>query len=319
MDTSIWNGVPIQMLKALEHAGHDVLTTGPVQARPSLSTRTKAKLYKLIFNQRYCAQFDTTFAQQLSSETERHITGQVDAVFCPGNMPWPVAFLDPAIPLVCWLDATIANLSRSYTWLDDICPESLKQAHQLQKQLLDRCELLIFSSSWAAESAISDYGSNRAKIHIMPFGPASQHHSDRDEVHRWIRARSSEICRLLFVGVEWQRKGGDTALEVAKRLDQMGVKVQLDIVGCNPKLTEPLPEFIKVHGFVDKYNSEGQQRMARLFSESHLLLLPTRAEAFGLVFAEASQYGLPSIATAVDGVPSVIRDGGKRASSSAGV
>jgi glycosyltransferase involved in cell wall biosynthesis len=43
--------------------------------------------------------------------------------------------------------------------------------------------------------------------------------------------------------------------------------------------------------------------------ESHFLIVPSRAECFGVVFAEASSFGLPSLATNVGGIPSAIRDG----------
>lgn len=42
---------------------------------------------------------------------------------------------------------------------------------------------------------------------------------------------------------------------------------------------------------------------------SHFLILPTEFEAFGIVFCEASAYGMPSIAANVGGVSQPIREG----------
>jgi glycosyltransferase involved in cell wall biosynthesis len=39
------------------------------------------------------------------------------------------------------------------------------------------------------------------------------------------------------------------------------------------------------------------------------LILPTRNEAFGIVFCEAAAFGLPVITTHTGGVPEVVRDG----------
>ncbi len=39
------------------------------------------------------------------------------------------------------------------------------------------------------------------------------------------------------------------------------------------------------------------------------LIVPTTAECFGIVFAEAQAFGLPPISRAVDALPSVILDG----------
>ena len=68
-------------------------------------------------------------------------------------------------------------------------------------------------------------------------------------------------------------------------------------------------DIAKVAGFIAKGTTYGKSTMERLFAESHFLLLPTRAECFGIVMAEASSFGVPSIASNVGGVPGVIRDG----------
>ena len=46
-----------------------------------------------------------------------------------------------------------------------------------------------------------------------------------------------------------------------------------------------------------------------MFLESHFLVVPTRAECFGVVFAEAHAFGLPSVSRAIHAVPSIIQDG----------
>ena len=42
---------------------------------------------------------------------------------------------------------------------------------------------------------------------------------------------------------------------------------------------------------------------------SDFLLVPTRCDAYGHVFCEASAFGLPSITTSTGGVPEVVRNG----------
>jgi glycosyltransferase involved in cell wall biosynthesis len=46
-----------------------------------------------------------------------------------------------------------------------------------------------------------------------------------------------------------------------------------------------------------------------LFSHAHFLINPSRAECYGLTYAEASSFGLPSIATDVGGIPTVVKNG----------
>ena len=48
--------------------------------------------------------------------------------------------------------------------------------------------------------------------------------------------------------------------------------------------------------------------MSRLMSDSHFLLLPSRAETFGVVVCEAGAFGVPAITSNVGGLPSVVND-----------
>jgi len=66
---------------------------------------------------------------------------------------------------------------------------------------------------------------------------------------------------------------------------------------------------VKNHGFISKKTEEGRKHLEQLFSDSHFLILPSQAECFGVVFAEASSFGLPSLATKVGGIPTAIQDG----------
>jgi glycosyltransferase involved in cell wall biosynthesis len=60
---------------------------------------------------------------------------------------------------------------------------------------------------------------------------------------------------------------------------------------------------------LDKNDPAQMTQLSNIYLESHLFLLPTRAEAAGIVFAEASAHGLPSISTHTGGVPTMVLDG----------
>jgi glycosyltransferase involved in cell wall biosynthesis len=54
---------------------------------------------------------------------------------------------------------------------------------------------------------------------------------------------------------------------------------------------------------------EESARLKHLFLHAHFLVVPTRAECFGVVFAEAQAFGLPAVSRAVQAVPSIVIDG----------
>jgi len=107
--------------------------------------------------------------------------------------------------------------------------------------------------------------------------------------------------------VEWERKGGDIARETALELNRRGLPTRLHVVGCDPPAKSP--DFVIRHGFVSKKTPEGRARLDDLLAHSHFLIVPSRAECYGLVFAEASSYGLPSLAADVGGIPTVVANG----------
>jgi glycosyltransferase involved in cell wall biosynthesis len=84
---------------------------------------------------------------------------------------------------------------------------------------------------------------------------------------------------------------------------------QLTLVGSGPDKPEALPDYVRPLGFVSKATEAGRRRLDELFAESHFLIVPSRAEAYGIVFCEASSFGLPSLAAKVGGIPTIVRDG----------
>jgi glycosyltransferase involved in cell wall biosynthesis len=66
---------------------------------------------------------------------------------------------------------------------------------------------------------------------------------------------------------------------------------------------------MKVIPFLNKNDDRQRQKLEMLYMQSDFFVLPTRNECFGIVFCEASAFGLPSIGTRTGGVSEVIQDG----------
>jgi glycosyltransferase involved in cell wall biosynthesis len=145
---------------------------------------------------------------------------------------------------------------------------------------------------------------------VVHFGASIPIDHDLETIRQWtserLQRRSTE-CRLLFVGVDWARKGGAIAVETARLLNEMGVNTKLTVVGCQPEGV--VPEYVEVLGFVNKGSSEGRQQLKELYRRASFFILPTRAEAAGIVFCEASAFGLPVLTFRTGGVEDYVRDG----------
>ena len=191
----------------------------------------------------------------------------------------------------------------------NLCKETQKDGFLAEKQALNLATLAFYASDWAANSAIKNYDVDSKKVKVIPFGANILEDPSLETIKNNISKRDFGTCQLLFIGVDFERKGGKLAFEVAKNLNNEGMPTILHIVGIPNLPTEFQTDFVKNHGFLNK-NIEGEKLILnQLFETSHFLIVPSEAEAYGLVYCEANAYGIPAIGTKTGGIPTIIKDG----------
>ncbi|MDQ3920553.1 MAG: glycosyltransferase family 4 protein, partial [Acidobacteriota bacterium] len=218
-----------------------------------------------------------------------------------------VAFLRCAQPVVFWHDVTYASWINYYN-IEDPSGELIERARAIDAAALENCRLAVFASEWAAKNAVADYGVCESRVRVLPFGANFDSGLGLEEVRAAVNGRTGRKCKLLCVGTEWHRKGFDMALRLVAELRGQGMEAELTVVGCVPEGGSPLPDYARAPGYISKSTRAGREAMERLFSEATFLVGPSRAECYGIVFAEASSFGLPSLATRTGGIPSVVKD-----------
>lgn len=280
----------------------------PLKQKNDLLPKIKRRLYQKFTDKLYHFWADPIFNKDYAAQIAAKLsTLESDIVFSPDlNF---VAYLKCDRPIVIWVDTIYAGLINSYPDYTNLCQETLQHLKEMDKLALSKCSLAIFSSEWTAKTAIENYQIDSAKIKIVPFGANIECSRNIDEIEKLIESRPKNICKLMFIGVDWIRKGGNITLEVAKELNRLGLNTELTIVGCQPVTEEALPSFVKVLGFINKSDRKESDRLNKLLSESHFFILPSQAECYGHVFCEANSFGVPCVATNVGGIPTIIRDG----------
>lgn len=305
-DVHAWSGSVHAMATHLVQAGARLEFVDRVRSPLRHLLRVKQFAYRRLLARGYLPGRDRLVARDLARRARRALRSiGHDVVLSPGTIP--VAHLTGGKPVVIWTDATFDGLVGFYDEFSNLPRETLRAGHALEQSALDNCALAIYTSQWAADTALRHYRIDEGKIAVVPFGANVGAGRSAEQVRGFMVRREAWACRLLFVGVDWQRKGGDVALAVTARLREAGVAAELHVVGCTPP--GAVPAHVIVHGFVSKRSADGRARLAALYANSHFLILPTRADCVPVVFAEASSYGLPSLATRVGGVTSAIREG----------
>lgn len=201
------------------------------------------------------------------------------------------------IPIIYLSDA-VFSIMLDYYWYN-IPKHTINAGNRMQKNALDKSSAVILSSEWAKNGAITDYQTNIEKIHMIQFGPN----------HACLTEPTSKSCeddeiRLLFVGVDWKRKGLDVAIECVNYLNTLndGKHYTLDVIGCSASGYEST-DTITIHKFIPDSDVE------QFYQKAHIFILPTKAECSAIVFCEAASYGLPTITYDTGGTSDYVLDG----------
>ncbi|MGI8968682.1 MAG: glycosyltransferase family 4 protein [Chloroflexota bacterium] len=146
---------------------------------------------------------------------------------------------------------------------------------------------------WARQSLVSDYGVEDARVHVIAPGvnlslwPHSSPSSDGGPM------------RILFVGGDFERKGGETLLQAFAALN---TPCELHLV--TKAAIEPRQNVFVYHDVAP--NSD---LLKQLFATADVFALPTLADCFPVAIQEAMAAGLPVVSTDVGAVGEAVREG----------
>ncbi len=161
-----------------------------------------------------------------------------------------------------------------------------------------RAAHIVAWSSWAKDGVVEGYGIDAGKITVVPPGvtPSVWRRPDAER-------REGDPLRILFVGGDLERKGGDVLLKAFEALLSSSVgPLELHLV---TKAEVPELPGVVVHRGLTPNSPE----LIALYHRSDVFCLPTRGDCLPMVLSEAGAAGLPLVSTAVAGIPEIVKDG----------
>jgi len=299
------SGTFYYMLQSLQKHCGDVLCAGPMKIKEHLPGKALNKGTSLILKKCFPYDISSLLARRYAQIATCYLQNNPCDIIVAPRGTVSTAFLQTDMPLVLVEDATFALLHNYYPHYSNLLPRSIAEAHTITSQAFRRASMLIFSSTWAAQSAIKDYSINAEKVHVIPLGANIEQVPDPQTVTAKPR---SPHCELLFVGVDWERKGGDIAFETLLCLEKQGIEAELIICGCRPPRAITHKR-LQVIPHLNSNDPQQRKTLAELYTQADFLLLPTRSDCTPCVFCEANAFGLPVVTTDTGGVTSVIKDG----------
>jgi len=305
-DKKSLSGSIYYMANALRKHCGDVYYLGPLNTNVLQFTQRLNAMLSILFKKNYAYHHNIFLSKSYARIIEKKLKKMdLDIIFAPMASA-EIAFLNTEIPVIYLSDATFALLNGYYIdYFDNHLGISKWEGDFIEKSAIAKADLLIYPSKWAACSALNDYNADNLKINVIPLGANLDKVPSKEVI---LKRNISDKCRLLFLGIDWERKGGKIAFDTFLELEKMGMDVELTVVGCIPP-EEFKHERMQVIPFLDKNDEIQYKKLETLFIESSFLILPTRAEAYGIVFCESNAFGLPVITTDTGGVSSVITNG----------
>ncbi len=233
---------------------------------------------------------------------------QLDALFLHTQTValFAVPFMQ-RIPSVISLDATPLNYDAvgaeyghqagNVSWLE-------RRKYQWNRRTFEVAHTLVTWCQWAKDSLVADYGIAPDKIQVIPPGVDLARWDFQDErVDR--TARASGPLRLLFVGGDFPRKGGEYVLEAFQ--SGLALDCELDIVTKNEEIAARLADNknVRVHCGLTANSAP----LRALFAQADVFVFPTLGDCLPIAVMEAMAAGLPVVTTDVGALREEVEDG----------
>lgn len=178
-----------------------------------------------------------------------------------------------------------------------LTPEVAAELDAAEREVLRAAGAIVATSPWAAQRLVAHHELDAGRVHTVTPG------TDPAPIARG----TDGVSRLLCVASITPRKGHDVLVEALATID---VPWHLECVGPQRAHAEHVRRLIELHGLGDRVTLTGAlsgESLASAYGAADLFVLPSRAETYGMVVAEALARGIPVIAS---GVPDALGGGG---------
>lgn len=159
----------------------------------------------------------------------------------------------------------------------------LSKRNELAKGYYENCQGIFTMGKWLRKELIENCGLPENKVHAVGGGC--------NICVNKINTTAKRGNKFLFVGKDFERKGGVLVLNAFKYLNSIH-KGEYELYIAGPEewpLNSPVPENVRFLGM------KTQEEISNYYNICDVFVMPSYFEAYGMVFLEALIYGLPCI------------------------
>jgi glycosyltransferase involved in cell wall biosynthesis len=236
------------------------------------------------------------YARELATDALRSRAFDV-AMFHTHIIAMAAADFMRRVPTIVSIDATpvaFESLARAYGATSPTPPWYARVKRAALRRTFARAAGVVTFSEWARRSVIFDYGVPPDKVRVIP---------PTVDTRLWRPAdgekTSTGPVRLLFIGGDFRRKGGELLLHWARETKARGWELHIVTQEAVPATA----------GVVVHRLQPNSDELVELTRRCDLFVLPTYGDCSSIAGVEAMACGLPVISTEVGGIGELISEG----------
>jgi glycosyltransferase involved in cell wall biosynthesis len=305
-DLRSWSGIPYFIMSTLSEIS-DLDILGPLPNKWRVPVKIVNKILYTFLGKRFdathipivCKEYTKQFNSKLKNNGYDFIIGAAcSEVF---------AYLKTDIPIIYITDTTFAAMIDYYSPFLSLFNKSKQWGIDIERRTIENSSFIVYSSDWVVDSAVNIYDCPKDKFELIPFGANIKNPASEEEIIE-LRRRKIEKIKLLWVGVEWERKGGQIAYDTMVEMNNRGYESELIVCGVTLRIKNP-HKGLRCEGFLDKNNPAEDERLQEIYKKANVFIMPTKQECAGIVFSEASAYGMPILTYDTGGVSNYVENG----------
>jgi glycosyltransferase involved in cell wall biosynthesis len=282
-----WSGISAFVLKAMEEANMLDRAVGleiPRLTKTFLMARNFNRSRAVWRSQFY---FDPAYRRALTKAAERFPAASPFLFQIGHQFSLPDAF--PQKKCISYHDGNLPELLRSGFGFAGVARQRIDQALRYEEQTARQMTAVFTFSEYLRQSFISDYHVPAERVVNVGAG------INLAEIPEMNAEKDYSAPRILFIGIEFVRKGGPQLLDAFQAVRKSIPAAELHIVG--PASLDNVPPGVVFHGRLSKADPEQKQKLESLFRDSSIFVLPSLYEPFGIAPLEAMLYQLPCVVT----------------------
>ena len=304
-DYKSWSGLNYSIYKSLKSAGNDVVCIGPLNQKIKIFYVIIRYIYSL-FGIKFDADRSVILSKYYCAQVKKKINNQKFDLILTSDTT-TVAYLDTNIPIVIWLDTMFQSWYSHYYSKKKISQKTYEEGNLCEQNAINKASNILLTSQWAKNEVFKFYKCKKNKINVLPFGSNLENSPTLGKITKK-KYTIKDKCKIISVGVDWERKGFVRTIGICNLIRKKGLNVELTIIGASTNKSNSFPNWVKIYKFLDKNKKNSRQFISKHLLESDFHLLMTKSEAFGVVFVEASAYGVFNIAPNIGGIKGAIKN-----------